>query len=102
MLQRKNNAARKSSLLGRQQRADGRIEAHNYTLKVNPQISRLGFHMPAPGPLVQQGKRKVQFAGKNKGEQLDSARRHILAVDTGTATHGLKYCAALDFVNQNL
>lgn len=96
---RRSNFKRKSSLVGQQQRADARTEAHRKTLATDRTINVLGYRMPDPGPNTAQKKTKPpKFAGKTLQEQKQVAKNYLLMVGKGTQPIGLKACAAMDFL----
>lgn len=96
---RRSSFKRKSSLEGRQQRADARTEAHRKTLATDRTINALGYHMPDPGPMVAQKKAKrPMFPGKTLQEQKAAAKSYLAQVEKGTQPMGLRACAAMDFL----
>lgn len=96
---RRSSFKRASSLLGKQQRADARTEAHRKTLATDRTINALGYHMPDPGPMVAQKKAKhPMFVGKTLQEQKEAVKSYLAQVEKGTQPMGLRACAAMDFL----
>lgn len=78
--------ARKSSLLGRQQRADSRRNAHERSMTLDKTLNPAGYHMPAPGPMTE-GAKKMRW---NKPEEAKQA----------ASCSGLRGLAAQDYLRK--
>lgn len=99
--QRKNPFARKSSLLGRQERADARAIAHKKTMAQDKTLNIGGYRMPDPGPMVASKRKHVRpFQGTDTVSALNLAHNHLADVDSGKVPFGLRACAALDLINK--
>jgi hypothetical protein len=78
--------ARKSSLLGRQQRADARRNAHERSLSLDKTLNPAGYRFPAPGPMTEGGK-KLRYGSMEEAKKA-------------TTSTGLGGLAAMDYLRK--
>lgn len=93
---RRSNYARRSSLLGRQQRQDALREAHLKSIKLSQgELNELNFRLPQPGPMTE-GRATRQF------KDVAEAKAYLKDVEASRIPFGLKACAAQDLINKKV